>query len=75
MLNDMNSASQYWWDDNKNRWNKDKYTYEEALKASESLENCKMCVDCENCKNSGKCVRCTYAKGVTEQKNTHLQKK
>lgn len=56
-------ANGYYQDKKFNRWSVDKYTEEQAIAASESLENCTLCIDCENCKDCKICIDCDYCFG------------
>ena len=65
------SEDKKWWiDKNKNRWQAEKYSQEEAKACSATLVNCercvnsaqlincKRCVDCIHCNNCVDCVEC-----------------
>lgn len=48
----------FWMDDNGNMWRKPQYSKDDAIKASEGLRDCYLCVDCESCTNSRRCAGC-----------------
>jgi hypothetical protein len=71
-----------WFDENDNQFSFDRYTYEQAVKASRSLKNCELCYDCENCencvecaecKNCVNCVNCTYCENCINCENCHCK--
>lgn len=54
----------YWTDENGNRWDCSLFTREEAEKFSKTLINCKFCTncisctDCQSCEGCGSCGGC-----------------
>ena len=52
------AADGYWVDAANNKWSTQVYTKQEALEASESLNNCKGCINCSDCINCVDCIDC-----------------
>ncbi len=46
-------------DKNNNSWNLNKFTKDEAIKASKTLVDCFLCRDCVNCKDCWYCEECS----------------
>ena len=56
----MESLEGRWYDENRNSWDQEKYSKEEACAASRSLTNCYDCHDCHNCHNCYNLHECRY---------------
>lgn len=54
----LKESDKYWIDGYKNKWSKERYTYDEALEYSKTLIDCSNCVNCLNCIDCHDCVDC-----------------
>lgn len=54
----MKKVKGYWTDENKNSWDADIYTEEEALEASSTMAGCRKCLNCISCMNCISCRNC-----------------
>jgi hypothetical protein len=54
----MKKINNYWTDENNNRWNRDRYTKDQAEQLSKKMINCKYCTDCTDCNSCDYCYSC-----------------
>lgn len=65
----MKQENGYWIDENNNKWSVEKFSEEEAIKASKSLKYCTDCVNCEYCKYCTDCKECFNCNYCTDCKD------
>ena len=54
----MRKEGNFWVAQNGNKWSRELWSEDEAIRDSVTLQNCTNCTNCSDCKNCSDCISC-----------------